>query len=313
MKKVISMILILVTILVSSTYVLGATGKVTADTLNIRESASQSSKVIARIAKDQEVEILEDNGEWLKVKYRTYTGFVSSKFITKNAETPKEETPATTENTVTETETKTEEKVEEKAQVVEENKTQNTEYISNRNTKLKENVKVYSLPTLSSYTIGELNSGTELLVINSAGQWAYVQTDSLSGWIRLAATEIETVTTTPETPKEEPKEENNVQEPAAQNTVEENSTKNEDTTKQEEPKSEETAQTTDNGSYPKTMYTNKDSVIIRYKPSKDSGILNSLKKGAKVKVTGKEGEWYKVSISGDTGYIYYTLLSDSNS
>ena len=52
MKKVISMILILVTILVSSTYVLGATGKVTADTLNIRESASQSSKVIARISKD---------------------------------------------------------------------------------------------------------------------------------------------------------------------------------------------------------------------------------------------------------------------
>ena len=152
-----------------------------------------------------------------------------------------------------------------------------------------------------------------LAVINSAGQWAYVQTDSLSGWIRLAATEIETVTTTPETPTEEPKEENNVQEPAAQNTIEENSTKTEDTTKQEEPKSEEPAQTTDNGSYPKTMYINKDSVIIRYKPSKDSGILNSLKKGAKVKVTGKEGEWYKVSISGDTGYIYYTLLSDSNS
>ena len=60
------------------------------------------------------------------------------------------------------------------------------------------------------------------------------------------------------------------------------------------------------------MYTNKSSVIIRYNPSKDSGILNSLNKGAKVKVTGKEGEWYKVSISGDVGYIYYTLLSDTN-
>ena len=85
MKKVISMIFILVTILFCSSYVLGATGKVTADTLNVRESASQSAKVIARIAKDQEVEILEDNGEWLKVKYRSYTGFVSSKFIAKNA------------------------------------------------------------------------------------------------------------------------------------------------------------------------------------------------------------------------------------
>lgn len=305
MKKVISVVVILVTILFCSSYVLGSTGKVTADTLNVRESASQSARVIGRIAKDQDVEILEDNGEWLKIKYRSYTGYVSSNYIKKIEE--KEETPASTENKTTESETKKEEP----KQVVQENKSQATEYISNRETKLKESVKVYSLPTLSSYTVGDLNSGTNLLVINSAGQWAYIQTDSLSGWIKLAATEIETVTTTPETPKEEPKEENNVQEPAAQNTVEENSIKTEDTTKQEEPKSEEPAQTTDNGSYPKTMYTNKSSVIIRYKPSKDSDILNSLNKGAKVKVTAKEGEWYKVSISGDTGYIYYTLLSDS--
>ena len=81
MKKVISTIVIILSILLFSSYVLGTTGKITADTLNIRESASQSSKVIARISKDQEVEILEDNGEWLKVKYKDYTGYVSSKFV----------------------------------------------------------------------------------------------------------------------------------------------------------------------------------------------------------------------------------------
>lgn len=318
MKKVISTILIVLTILFCSSYVLGTTGKVTADTLNVRESASQSAKVIARIAKDQKVEILEDNGEWLKIKYRSYTGYVSSKFITKDAET-ETGTTTTTEEKKEETETKPEEKAEEKTeekkeepkQVVEENKTQKTEYITNRETKLKENVKVYSLPTLSSYTVGDINSGTNLLVINSAGQWAYVQTDSLSGWIKLAATEIEVAVVEPEPKQEEPKEEPKTEEPVVQNTVEEKPTENTETTTPEEPKQEEPAPSTDNGSYPKTMYTNKSSVIIRYKPSKDSGILNSLNKGAKVKVIGKEGEWYKVSISGDTGYIYYTLLSDS--
>lgn len=300
MKKVISVVVILLTILFCSSYVLGSTGKVTADTLNVRESASQSARVIGRIAKDQDVEILEDNGEWLKIKYRSYTGYVSSNYIKKIEE--KEEIPASTENKTTESETKKEEP----KQVVQENKSQATEYISNRETKLKESVKVYSLPTLSSYTVGDLNSGTNLLVINSAGQWAYIQTDSLSGWIKLAATEIEVNVVEPEPKQDEPKEEAEVQ-----NTVEEKPTENVETTTPEEPKQEEPVQTTDNGSYPKTMYTNKSSVIIRYKPSKDSEILNSLNKGAKVKVTAKEGEWYKVSISGDTGYIYYTLLSDS--
>ena len=304
MKKVISVILIALTILLSSSYVLGATGKVTADTLNVRESASKSAKIIARIAKDQEVEILEDNGEWLKIKYRTYTGFVSSSYIKKDVA---EEKPT---NTTPVNETKAEpveEKKEETEKVVETTKTQDTEYISNKETKLKENVKVYSLPTLSSYTVGELNLGTSLLVINSAGQWAYVQTDNLSGWIKLTATEIEvSIETTTETPKEEPKE------PEVQNTtVEENKVENNNVAEPEN-KVEEQATTSDNSSYPKTMYTNKASVIVRYSPSKESGILNSFNKGAKVRVTGKEGEWYKVSISGDTGYIYYTLLSDTN-
>ena len=105
MKKIISTIVIILSILLLSSYVFGASGKITADTLNIRESASQSSKVIARIAKDQKVEILEDNGEWLKVKYKDYTGYVSSKFVSKDevntevpAETVEEKKEESTEN-----------------------------------------------------------------------------------------------------------------------------------------------------------------------------------------------------------------------
>lgn len=315
MKKVISTIVIILSILLFSSYVLGATGKITADTLNIRESASQSSKVIARISKDQEVEILEDNGEWLKVKYKDYTGYVSSKFVSKE-ETKEEPTSEKKEESTDSSQPveNTETKKEETSKVVEQNKSGNSEYISNREAKLQENVKVYSLPTLSSYSIGDLNHGTSLVVINSAGQWAYVQTDSLSGWIKLSATDIKSgVTTTEKTEPTEQPAESKPEETVQENAVAEaEETKPQETPAEthEEPSTpEKTADSS--GSFPKTMYTNKDSVIIRYKPDKGSDILNSLSKNTKVNVTAKEGDWYKVNLRGDTGYVYYTLLSDN--
>ena len=316
MKKVISTIVIILSILLFSSYVLGATGKITADTLNIRESASQSSKVIARIAKDQKVEILEDNGEWLKVKYKDYTGYVSSKFVSKDevntevpAETVEEKKEESTENA--QPVENTEPKKEETTKVVSENKSNKNGYISNREAKLQENVKVYSLPTLSSYSIGDLNNGTSLVVINSAGQWAYIQTDTLSGWIKLSATDVKAgVTTTENTETTQQPAESKPEETSKENVVAEP-----EESKPVEPVKEETPAeaTASNGSFPKTMYTNKDSVIIRYKPDKGSEILNSFSKNTKVNVTAKEGDWYKVTVRGDTGYIYYTLLSDKES
>lgn len=316
MKKVISTIVIILSILLFSSYVLGATGKITADTLNIRESASQSSKVIARIAKDQKVEILEDNGEWLKVKYKDYTGYVSSKFVSKDevntevpAETVEEKKEESTENA--QPVENTEPKKEETTKVVSENKSNKNGYISNREAKLQENVKVYSLPTLSSYSIGDLNNGTSLVVINSAGQWAYIQTDTLSGWIKLSATDVKAgVTTTENTETTQQPAESKPEENSKENVVAEP-----EESKPVEPVKEETPAeaTASNGSFPKTMYTNKDSVIIRYKPDKGSEILNSFSKNTKVNVTAKEGDWYKVTVRGDTGYIYYTLLSDKES
>ena len=312
MKKIISTIVIILSILLLSSYVFGATGKITADTLNLKYSTTQSAKVIARIAKNQEVEILEDNGEWLKVKYKDYTGYVSSKFVSK--EETKEEPASEKKEESTESSQpveNTETKKEETSKVVEKNRSSNNEYISNREAKLQENVKVYTLPTLSSYSIGDLNNGTSLVVINSAGQWAYIQTDTLSGWIKLSATDVKAgVTTTENTETTQQPAESKPEENSKENVVAEP-----EESKPVEPVKEETPAeaTASNGSFPKTMYTNKDSVIIRYKPDKGSEILNSFSKNTKVNVTAKEGDWYKVTVRGDTGYIYYTLLSDKES
>ncbi len=47
--------------------------KVTGDVLNIRKGPSTSTKVVAMLSKGVECELLEEEGDWYKVKYKTYT------------------------------------------------------------------------------------------------------------------------------------------------------------------------------------------------------------------------------------------------
>ena len=54
--------------------------KVTGDVLNIRKGPSTSTKVVAMLSKGVECELLEEEGDWYKVKYKTYTGYVSKEY-----------------------------------------------------------------------------------------------------------------------------------------------------------------------------------------------------------------------------------------
>lgn len=73
-------------------------GKVTATELNFRSSATTSTtkNIIKKLTKGTSVEILEVQGEWLKVSVNGQTGFVSANFVQKEKEAPK---PATTTTT----------------------------------------------------------------------------------------------------------------------------------------------------------------------------------------------------------------------
>ena len=65
-----------------STTVIG-TGIVNADALNVREGAGTSYNSMGLIRRNDKVEILEDNGSWLKVSCSLGTGYVASEYITK--------------------------------------------------------------------------------------------------------------------------------------------------------------------------------------------------------------------------------------
>lgn len=70
--------------------------KVTAETLNLREKASTSSNIVTLLSQGDNCELIEEDGDWYKVKYKTYTGYVSKEYV-------KQETSSTSNQTTTNT------------------------------------------------------------------------------------------------------------------------------------------------------------------------------------------------------------------
>lgn len=57
------------------------TGEVTVSLLNIRTGEGKDTPVLLQLTKGKNVEILENSGEWLKVKVGGNVGFAMSKYI----------------------------------------------------------------------------------------------------------------------------------------------------------------------------------------------------------------------------------------
>ena len=122
------------------------------DFLNLRESPSTSANLLTRMPGDASFEILEEEGDWYKVQYEEYTGYVSKQYVNVS-------------DTVVNS---------------------NIEPSANSDGVINNNSDVYVLPLLNSTKIGTFSSGNEVLVISITGKWAYVQNDNISGWIFLS-------------------------------------------------------------------------------------------------------------------------------
>lgn len=51
------------------------------NTVNMRQSSSTSAPVIVQVKIGEEVDVIEEQGEWDKIEYSGYTGYMMSKFI----------------------------------------------------------------------------------------------------------------------------------------------------------------------------------------------------------------------------------------
>ena len=76
MKKKIIFILMYIVLILLSTKVYGTTGKTLNEVTRIRKEASTDSEIVALVSSGADVEIISEEGEWYKVKYSTYVGYM---------------------------------------------------------------------------------------------------------------------------------------------------------------------------------------------------------------------------------------------
>ena len=86
-KKYVVASIIMLLLVVLSNKVQAQTAKVTADTLNLRSEASTDSSIIKLLNQGEEVDVISDEGDWLKVSSDGTEGYVSKDYVQINEET----------------------------------------------------------------------------------------------------------------------------------------------------------------------------------------------------------------------------------
>lgn len=285
-KNLAIIILMTTLFIILGTKAYATTGTINDKTVDLKKQPD-SKTILDYLNKGDEVEILEKKNGWYKVKAQTeqgmVTGYVSEKYIdaetNASTEVPTEE-PNTTETNSTDisnqtTETSTVANIEE-----------------NKKYELLQEVSIKALPLINSREKAKLTRNVTVTEI--INDWAKVENDTESGWIRKnilknALTNVETST------QEQPKETEQTS----------NSTTEEQTT--DDPTTEPEETTTELN---KTGYVSAEGLIVREEPTTDSKEIDSLSRNDKVKIVGQTGNWYKIDLDGKTGYVSAKYISD---
>ena len=103
-KKSIKSILMLSAVVIISLFFINMslaanTAKVNVETANLRETADESGKILEQLSIGQEIEILEKQSDWYKVKAKGITGYLRSDLVS----VPNEEKNSTQTNNVIDT------------------------------------------------------------------------------------------------------------------------------------------------------------------------------------------------------------------
>lgn len=300
LKKALVTIAIILIIFASSVTiaVTKSKGKVTTETLRLRKEASLESTVLELLSKDDEVEIVAEEGDWYKVNFKTYTGYVSKEYISKNDDSEENSNPKQDEDN------NGKENNEDTSKTPDDNTNQttnndnntNNKELANKQAKTNSDLNVYILPLINSNIIGNLKQNTKVDIVNITGVWAYIKTEALAGWIRVDKISVTDSNTT---------ENNNTNNQNKDNS--ENQTNNNQTNNQTD--NNQTTTSNEKEYTPKNYYIKSSAVNVRAKSSTSSNVITTLTQNTQVKAVGEEGDWYKVEVNGKSGYILKSLLS----
>ena len=267
MKKFV-IVIFLISLLLLTNVVLATTGTVNTQGLNLRDGASTyGTNIIVKIDKNEVLNIEEDLGEWYKVNYKDYSGYVSKQYV----------------------------------DLSEENNTNISDTLEAGHGRILSDTTVFVLPLINSTQISSLKQGADVVIISEVGQWKFVQTQDLSGWVIASKVEGSLKGDSNEQKPEE--NENNTQNNEV--TGENQNTNTVDTSNENNGGEENVGSIT----FPTSLYVNVDAVNIREDATTDSNVVTSVGLNTPVRVTGEKGDWYKVEVSDGKGYMMKKYLS----
>lgn len=281
LKKILVITFIIALVCIIKTTCFATTAIVNTDTLKLRKEASTDCEVLELLSQNQELEVIEQSGDWYKIKYKQMVGYVHKDYIKVKEETVNNEN--TVENTIT---TNQEEPTEpQNENNNNQNNNENTIPV-NTSVKLIKDTKVYILPLINSSEISSITKDSEITIISRTNGWYYIQSKDINGWIRKEALLETTIQT---------------QEP-------ENTNKEQEKEEEEEKKPEDT-QIEETAIKEKVLYVNSPSVYVRKGPATTYEVVDSLILNNQVTAIAESGDWYKVKVDGKEGYIAKRLLS----
>ena len=268
-------------------------GVITGETVKLREGPSLDAGLVTLLSVDNKVEVLGKEGDWYQVKYREYEGYVYADYIdvdgevVDNTATTNQVANNTTENVVNTVYNTASNETIPQENVVANNTVNNTTVdttntetqnsIIGTNQKILEEIELKILPLINAETLQTLTKDTIVTVDDEANGWAFISTDSVSGWIRadkLTAEETNQTST----------EQTNTTEPA-----------------------EQTPATTE----PQTGYISASSVNVRASASTSANVVTTLTRNTEVTIEGEENGWTRITTStGVSGYVSSEYISD---
>ena len=299
-KTTISSIIIAISMIVFTTKVQAATGKVTTETLNLRSKASTDSSVVKLLNMDDDLEIMSEEGNWYKVKVGENEGYVSKDYVkVDKTSTESNDTTPTDNNQNNSGANSTENKNKETTS----SQTTSNTVTPNSTLKLEKDVTIKILPLINANNLGTAKAGDEVTVITTVNNWIFIETSEIAGWIVKDSSvgqvkSSEDKNTGSSTDNNTTDTSNNDDKGEEQTDAKTNTDNNDDAT------------SSDTNYTKTTKYINASSVYVRKEPSASAGIVTTLIRNTDVTVVGESGDWYKVTYKDYSGYIYKELLSD---
>ena len=180
-KKSIKSILMLSAVVIISLFFINMslaanTAKVNVETANLRETADESGKILEQLSIGQEIEILEKQSDWYKVKAKGITGYVRADLVS----VPNEEKNSTQTNNVTDTQIATNNQNEENNLI----DTQEKNIQSGEKYKIVKDIKLKIVPVINATDIIEVKQDEEVTVTEIINDWICVETTTTKGWLR---------------------------------------------------------------------------------------------------------------------------------